>query len=160
MTALSYRKDKNMWRERIIEAKKSQNISPKTMSERTGGHLPERTIIRILNGETEFPRIDTILELGQSVGLTAQEVFAETNSVVSDYDVAVLQVQLEAQAADKKLIDTEIATLQDTIATLNDTIASLTAENDILKLKLDHKDEIIRLHNRYTAYIDGLVKNN
>lgn len=160
MTVLSYRKDKNMWRERIIEAKKAQGISTKTMSERTGGHLPERTITRILNGETEFPRVDTILEMGQCVGLSAQEIFAETNSVVGDHDIAVMQVQLEAQLADKELCDKEVKALEDEIVALKATIGALTAENDILKLKLDHKDEIIRLHNRYTAYIDGLVKNN
>lgn len=147
-----------MWRERIIEAKKAQGISTKTMSERTGGHLPERTITRILNGETEFPRVDTILEMGQCVGLSAQEIFAETNSVVGDHDIAVMQVQLEAQLADKELCDKEVKALEDEIVALKATIGALTAENDILKLKLDHKDEIIRLHNRYTAYIDNLMK--
>jgi H2-forming N5,N10-methylenetetrahydromethanopterin dehydrogenase-like enzyme len=111
--------------------------------------LPERTITRILNGETEFPRIDTILELGQSVGLTAYEVFAETNSVVGDHDIAVMQVQLEAQLADKELCDKEVKALEDEIVALKATIGALTAENDILRLKLEHKEEIIAIHNYY-----------
>jgi transcriptional regulator with XRE-family HTH domain len=138
-----------MWRERIIEAKKAQGISPKTMSERTGGHLPEKTIIRILNGGTEFPRIDTILELGQSVGLSAYEIFAETNSVISDLDMGRLQVQLEAQQADKEAIIEELEDLQEEIALLRDKVLTLSAENDILKLKLEHKEEIIAIHNYY-----------
>ena len=66
-----------MWRERIIEAKKNLKISTETMSERTL-HIPERTIIRMLNGETANPRVDTILEVGASVGLSPQEIFSET----------------------------------------------------------------------------------
>ena len=144
-----------MWLERIIEAKKKKGISAKTMSDHTGGHLPERTITRILNGETAFPRIDTILELGQSVGLSAYEIFSETNSVISDLDMGRLQVELEAQMADKEYC---IKELEDKIASLNDKVVSLTADNDVLRLKLEHKEEIIRLHDRYTTYIDNLIK--
>lgn len=135
-----------MWLERIIEAKKAQGITPKTMSERTGGHLPEKTIIRILNGATKFPRIDTILELGRAVGLSAQEIFAETNLVVSEYDTAVLQVQLEAQKADKENIYEELTLIQDEVALLNDKIVRLTHENDMLKQEVGHKDEVITLY--------------
>lgn len=160
-----------MWLERIIEAKKKKGISAKTMSDHTGGHLPERTITRILNGETAFPRIDTILELGQCVGLTAQELFAETTTRATDYDMARLQAELEAQMADKEYC---IKELEDKIASLNDKVVSLTAENDVLRLKLEHKEEIlahkeeilehkekiIRLHNKYTEYIDTLAKKD
>lgn len=138
-----------MWRERILEAKKAKNISTKTMSERTGGHLPERTITRILSGETEFPRIDTILELGQSVGLSAQEVFAETNSIVGDRDLAALQVQLEAHIADKEIIFKQFEDLQGEVGVLRDKIVALTAENDMLRMKLELKEEIIAIHNYY-----------
>lgn len=147
-----------MWRERIIEAKKAQSISAKTMSERTGGHLPERTIIRILNGETEFPRIDTILELGQSVGLSAQEVFAETNSIVGDLEMGRLQVQYEAQMADKAALLEELEELHTELALLHDKVVNLTTENEILRLKLEHKEEIIALHNYYKAVISGMTK--
>lgn len=147
-----------MWRERIIEAKKVQSISAKTMSERTGGHLPERTIIRILNGETEFPRIDTILELGQSVGLSAQEVFAETNSIVGDLEMGRLQAQYEAQMADKDALLEELQELHTELSLLHDKVVKLTTENEILRLKLEHKEEIIALHDYYKAVISGMTK--
>ena len=71
-----------MWRERIIEAKKAKGISTKTMSELTM-HIPERTIIRLLNGETDNPYVDTVLEVGASVGLTPQEIFSETSFIAN-----------------------------------------------------------------------------
>ena len=39
-----------MWREKIIEAKKANNITTKMMSEKV--RLPEQTITRILSGKT------------------------------------------------------------------------------------------------------------
>lgn len=153
---MSYRKDTNMWRERIIEAKKAQGISVKTMSERTGGHLPEKTITRILNGGTEFPRIDTILELGQSVGLSAQEVFAETNTVATDYDLAKLQATYEAQMADKDLSLQEMENIETENSALRAIVSELKAEIILLEEKLALKDEIIHLHNRYISYIESM----
>lgn len=125
-----------MWREKIIEAKKAQGISTKTMSERTGGHLPERTITRILSSETEFPRVDTILELGASVGLSAQEIFAETTLVVGDISLAALQTEVEMLKAERDSALAENAVLKDKIDTLKDKVDTL-------------KDEIISVHNYY-----------
>ena len=130
-----------MWRERIIEAKKAQGVSTKTMSERTM-HIPERTIIRLLNGETANPYIDTILEVGASVGLSPQEIFSETNLVLGNKDLATLQADLDMVNAEKDILVSENTILKDKISTL-------TAEIDLLKRDLEHKEEIINLHNYY-----------
>jgi plasmid maintenance system antidote protein VapI len=130
-----------MWRERIIEAKKALGISPKTMSERTM-HIPERTIVRLLNGETSNPYVDTVLEVGASVGLSPQEIFSETNLVLGSKDLATLQADLDMVKAENDILVTENNILKDKVA-------CLTAENDLLRMKLEHKEEIINLHNYY-----------
>lgn len=131
-----------MWSERIIEAKKAQGITTKMMSERTKGHLPERTISRILSGETAHPRIDTIIELGASVGLTPQELFADANTLAATENVIEAKESAEEVVAELDLLKAQVSALQ--LET-----AALKAENDILRLKLEHKDEIIALHNYY-----------
>ena len=130
-----------MWRERIIEAKKELGVSNKTMSERTM-HIPERTITRLLNGETNNPYVDTVLEIGASVGLSPQEIFSETNLVLGNKDLATLQADLDMVNAEKDILVTENKIL-------NDKIVALTAEIDLLKNELKHKEEIINLHNFY-----------
>ena len=130
-----------MWRERIIEAKKALGVSTKYMSERTM-HIPERTIIRLLNGETDNPYVDTVLEVGASVGLSPQEIFSETNLILGDKDLATLQADLDMANAEKDILVTEITMLKDKIA-------CLTAENDMLKREIEHKEELINLHNYY-----------
>ena len=130
-----------MWRERIIEAKKALGVSPKTMSERTM-HIPERTIVRLLNGETSNPYVDTVLEVGASVGLSPQEIFSETNLVLGDKDLATLQADLDIVKAENDILVTENTVLKNKIAVL-------TSELDLIKKELEHKEEIINLHNYY-----------
>lgn len=153
-----------MWNERIIEAKKAQGITPKMMSERTHGHLPERTIIRILNGETPNPRIDTIIELGAAVGLTPQELFADTNVIVATETLAEVKENLaevketlaeteenlaeviesaEVVEAEKKLAVAEIDALRARVTAQETEIA-------VLKEKVRHQEELLAVYNYFT----------
>lgn len=139
-----------MWRERIIEAKKNLKISTETMSERTL-HIPERTIIRMLNGETRNPRVDTILEVGASVGLSPQEIFSETNLVIGDKDLATLQSELEAVKAERDLIAVENEMHKKMVE-------AQTTELELLKKELAHKDELLALHNFYKTHFEQIIK--
>ena len=132
-----------MWNERIIEAKKAQGITPKMMSERTRGHLPERTITRILNGETPNPRIDTIIELGAAVGLTPQELFADTNVLVATETLAEVKETAEVVEAEKDLALRELEALRAKTAAQEVEIA-------LLKEKLQHKEELLAVYNYFT----------
>lgn len=145
-----------MWREKIIEAKKAKNITTKMMSEKV--RLPEQTITRILSGKTETPRIDSVLDLGASVGLSPADLFAETTSVLGDKNLVTLQEALDGANAALTALQSEFASLSEEVTDLKVKNVTLNAENDLLRLKLEHKEEIIRLHNRYTSYIDSLTK--
>lgn len=112
-----------MWLEKVIEAKKAKGLSAKTMSDRSSLHLTEQTIARILNRETKAPKIDTILDLGATVGLSAHQLFAETDLV-----------PLDREEVDK----------------LKNEIKELKAELEILRIKVKYQEEIIELHNRYS----------
>ena len=139
-----------MWRERIIDAKKAQGVTPKIMSERTM-HIPERTIVRLLNGETANPYVDTVLEVGASVGLSPQEIFSETNLVLGDKDLATLQADIEVVKAERDLMAVENEMLKKKVD-------ALTTELELLKKELAHKEELIALHNYYKTHIEQLIK--
>lgn len=145
-----------MWREKIVESKKAKNITTKMMSERV--RLPEQTITRILSGKTETPRIDTVLDLGASVGLSAWELFSETTSVLGDKNLIMLQEELEQTKAALTAMQSEFASLAEENTALKIENVTLKSEVDLLRLNNEHKDEIIRLHNRYNSYIDSLAK--
>lgn len=145
-----------MWRERIIEAKKAKNITTKMMAAEV--RLPEQTIARILSGKTATPRIDSILDLGASVGLSPAELFAETTSVLGDKNLITLQEELDQANAALSALRAEFSSLSEENTELKLDNVTLKAENDLLRLNLEHKEEIIRLHNRYNSYIDSLTK--
>lgn len=145
-----------MWLDKIIDAKKENNITTKMMSDRV--HIPEPTITRILKGKTEFPRIDTVLMLGESVGLSAMELFAETTSFLGDKNIVALQEELDVANGTVEALRTEITALSEENTNLKLEIVALTAEIDMLRMKLEHKEEIISLHNYYKALIDGMKK--
>ena len=138
-----------MWREKIIEAKKAKSITTKMMSEKV--RLPEQTITRILSGKTATPRIDTVLDLGAAVGLSPRELFSNTTSVLGDKNLASLQEELEQANVTITALQSKFASLSEEATDLKVKNVTLQAENDLLKMKIEYQEEIIRLHNYYIS---------
>ena len=108
-------------------------MSAKQIAEAT--NLPERTVTRIFSGDTENPYMDTLRRIVAVLGGSLDDLFAESKMRVADTDLIALQ--------------TEYANLQAENVTLKDEIVTLKAELDRLRLTLEHKEEIIALHNYY-----------
>ena len=115
-------------------------MSTKQIAEKT--KLPERTVCRILSGETDHPYVDTLHIIVTALGYSLNDIFADTNAVVATESIVEVKETAEVAEAERDLIIAENAMLKDKVA-------ALTAEIDILKVKLNHKDEIIALHNYY-----------
>lgn len=148
-----------MWLDKIIEAKESQKMSTKMMSDKTSSHIPPETITRILARKTKTPRIDTILELGESVGLSASELFAETTAVLVDGNLSALQAENEAVKAEASALRSEVELLRSERDANAAEILILKEKIETLREKVDAlKDEIINTHNNYHRIISYLEK--
>ena len=137
-----------MWRDRVIETRKAKGITIKMMSERTKSNIPVETITRILNEKTGDPRISTLLEVGESVGLEAWELFADPAVLIAyqsfvalQAEVETLKAEIDALKADKEALVAENEALKNNA---NEVVA-LKAELDHLRLTLENKEEIISL---------------
>lgn len=124
-----------MWRDKIIEQKKLKNISTKTIAEKA--RLSEKTVTRILKGETMFPSVDAVVDIGAAVGLSERDLFSESNLVVGNDDLVRLQ--------------TELAQLMDKCVRLED-------ENDRLRTKLAHKEEILAHKEKIISLYESITK--
>ena len=124
-----------MWRDRILEAKKEKGIKTKTMADFV--RMPEKTVSRILSGKTQAPYVDTVIALGAAVGLTPEEIFSEAGVVVGNQDHAVLQAEVER-------LTTELAALLADAEKLKSQVSALTVTNDLLQMKLDHQEELVK----------------
>ena len=129
-----------MWLDNLKELKKSKGLTSKQIAELT--NLPERTVTRIFSGDTDNPYVDTLHRIVTVLGGSLDDILADTKVVVGDKNLAVLQENVDAVTAELDLIIAENATLKDKVNVL-------TAENELLRLKLSHKEEIIALHNYY-----------
>jgi chromosome segregation ATPase len=148
-----------MWLDKIIEAKETNKLSTKMMSEKTSSHIPPETITRILARKTKTPRIDTILELGEAVGLSASELFAETTAVLVDGNLSALQAENEAVKAESAALRAEVELLRSERDANAAEILILKEKLEAHRDKVDTlKDEIINTHNNYHRLIANLTK--
>ena len=138
-----------MWLDNLKELKKAKGISAKQIAELT--NLPERTIVRIFSGETPNPYVDTLYRIVAVLDGSLDDVLADSKTVVGSKNLAILQSEIDRLNTENVMLNAELVVLKDKVVTL-------TAENDLIRSKLEHKEEIIRLHNYYSSIINGLSK--
>ena len=130
-----------MWLNNLKELKKKTGMSTKQLAEQT--KLPERTVARIFSGETDHPRVDTIHLLVTALGGTLNDIFADTNVVVATESLVEVKEAVEVVEAERDLILAE-----------NEMLKAKTAAQDIeiqlLKEKLQHKEELLAVYNYFT----------
>ena len=124
-----------MWLENINELKKRANMSIPDIAKQT--NLPERTISRIFKGETDNPYMTTLIPIIKALGGSVGEIFADTGAVVASSNLLELQNALDSVKAEKERLTNENTLLLNKISVLN-------AENEIIKMKLRHKEEELK----------------
>lgn len=138
-----------MFRERIVEEKKKLGITAKSMSERSRLHTPEETISRVLSGKTADPGVNTVLDVGETVGLAPYEIFMDSTLAAEFRAFLELKSKSEETEAERIRIIAENEDLKIINTTLSQKI-------ERLEMQLQHKEEIIALHN----YYNKLIPNN
>lgn len=129
-----------LWLQNLKELKKKSNMSIKDLAIKA--NLPERSVARIIGGETDHPRIDTLYNIVTALGGTLNDIFADTNIIVATEKLVEIKENVDVMEAEKDVLLAENKILTDKVNTL-------TAEIELLKLKLMHKDELLALHNYY-----------
>jgi transcriptional regulator with XRE-family HTH domain len=129
-----------MWLDNLKELKKAKGMSSKQIAEAT--NLPERTVTRIFSGDTPNPYVDTLYRIVAVLDGSLDDVLADSKTVVGNANLATLQTEVDRLTGELELSQAELAMLKDKVGVLS-------TENDLLRMKLEHKEEIISLHNYY-----------
>jgi DNA-binding XRE family transcriptional regulator len=114
-----------MWRDNIIEAKNKLGISTVEMARRSKLGLSEKTISRSLTGKTT-PDLETVFDMGETVGLTPQQIFADTNCLIADpklienmkIEVEALQLACDLLREENKALKAQVESLKDELLEL------------------------------------------
>lgn len=138
-----------MWLDNLKELKKKTGMSAKQIADKA--RLPERTVARILSGETDHPRIDTIGLIADAMGATMRDIFADTNVIVATETLTEVKEVAEIVEAERD----EVATKNEM---LEAKITALTMENELLKKDLLHKEELLFVHKQYLAIIKSNIR--
>lgn len=140
-----------MWLDNLKELKKEKNMSTKQLAERA--NLPEKTVIRILSGKTVNPYLDTLDRLAVGLECTIGDIIAGTNAVIGTANLSTLQEDITNVTKEKETIAAERDLVFAENNILKDKVTTLTAEIELLKMKLMHKEELLALHNYYNNLI-------
>ena len=122
-----------MWLDKLKDLKNRSQMTTKQIAEKT--NMPERTISRIFSGETFAPGIDKLRAIVYAMGGSLDDILDE-----SDFRVPTPEAQT---------LKSTINDLTDENVRLKDENVALKVEIDRLRLILEHKEEIISLHNYY-----------
>lgn len=142
-----------MWLDNLKELKKSKGMTAKQIAEAT--HLPERTVNRIFSGDTDNPYVDTLHRIVTVLGGSLDSILADTKVVVGGADLKELQEKNAKLNEQLSLLTDENNMLSAEICALKNTNCALSSEVELLRLKLEHKEEIISLHNYYNKLKSG-----
>ena len=135
-----------MWLDNLKELKKSSGMSLEQIAEVS--KVPESTVKRIFSGKNE-PMASTLFRVVNAMGGSLDDVLADTSAVISPQTIVEVKEVAEVVAAEKNLVLAELEMLK-TKTTAQE------AEIALLKERLQHKEEIIALHN----YYNKLIPNN
>lgn len=130
-----------MWREKLVEIKKSKGIKTRQIAELSG--VSEKTVARILSGETDRPYMDNLHDIAKVLEISLDDLFAESRTAqLANEDISSALNRVEQLSAELNLLRTEHTIVKD-----ENTL--LKAKIDLLEMQIKHKDEIIALHNYY-----------
>ena len=136
-----------MWLDNLKELKKAKGMTAKQIA--AAANLPERTVTRLFSGDTDNPYVDTLQRIVSILGGSLDDIFADTKVVVATERLIEVKETVDTVTAERDLILAERDLALAENATLKAQVAALTSENELLRLKLSHKEEIIALHNYY-----------
>ena len=102
---------------------------------------PLSTVKRIFKGDCE-PLASTLYRIVKALDGSLDDVLADTNIVLSPKTLVEVQENAEAVEAERDLVLAELEILRTKTA-------AQEAEIALLKEKLQHKEELLALHNYY-----------
>lgn len=139
-----------MFRERIVEEKKRLNLSIKTMSDTSRLRLPEETISRVISGKTGDPGVNTVLDVGETVGLKPYEIFMDAETAAEFRAYQEFERSSDEAAAELVRVAAENETLKVTNAGLADRLR-------VLEMETAHQKEKIALMEKQIELMDELL---
>lgn len=143
-----------MWLDNLKALKVAKGVTSKQIAD--GTKLPERTVTRLFSGDTPNPYVDTLHRIVTFLGGSLDDILADTKVVVASETLIEVKETLKEVKGTATVMEAE----RDLIKIENERLkienANMATELMLLKKELQHKDELLALHNFYNK----LIPNN
>ena len=136
-----------MWQENLLRLVEESGLTKHEIAER--GNIPYDTVKRIIKGKTDNPTVETLISLARGLGCTVDDICVGTGAVIGTQRLVELQKMVDALTLEKETLIAEKDLIVAESTILKDKVATLTAEIDLLKMQLMHKEELLAVHNYY-----------
>ena len=113
--------------------------------------FPKKPLAAFLTGKTADPGLSTALDIADTVGLSPYEAFMDA-TLAAEFKVFL---ELKSKSEETEAERIRIIAENESLKAINDSLSDKIA---ILEMKLEHKEEMLRLHDRYNSYLDSLKK--
>ena len=133
--------EKTKWLTIMQERQVELGYTNKYIAEKVGHS--EKTISRFFSGETKEPDIILFHDIATVLDLSVDALFAGYKAPMGSNIIAALQEDVDRLTTETDRLTSELAFANAENTVLKDKDTALTAERDLLRLKLEHKDEII-----------------
>ena len=128
------------WLENLKEVKKQRGVTSKWIAAES--KIPEKTVDRIFAGGTDSPKVDTLRPICLALGVSLDDILADTMTVVGSKTISVLQSEVETLTAEVERLNAENVILKDKLT---------YTENKLKDTKLALQEEIIAVHRYYIS---------
>lgn len=135
------------WLVNLIELKNRTDISIKQIAEME--NLSEKSVSNVFVGKSKNPGVDLIRRIIHALGGSWREIFGESDAVIGSQNLVTLQSEVDRLSEENAFLASSLNTVNLELAGEKERVHELESENKMLMLKLEHKDEIISLHNYY-----------
>jgi transcriptional regulator with XRE-family HTH domain len=135
------------WRVRARDLLKSSGMTYATIAEDL--HVSEKTVSRLFTGEAKNPSMDFVIQVVHSMGYTASDVFTSTDAVIGGKTLKETQASLDTLKSEYDALLAEHGILKEQLNALTASNSALTNEANLLRMQLQHKDEIIAIYKSF-----------
>ena len=135
-----------MWLEKLNAMKKTTGTRTKTLAE--GMHTSDRTISRMLSGETSID-IDQAIQMVGIMGGSLEELFDGSDFKIPHPETDALLKKIDSLKEEIEVLKLSESAARAEATAYKEKAADLDTENTRLRIELAHKEEIITLHGTY-----------
>lgn len=140
-----------MWLDNLKEIMEIENVKPKQLAERS--NLPEKTVTRILSGQTANPYLDTLDRLAHALNRTIGDILAGTKAVVGNTSLTEMQAQIDELTAKNEELTAQLELVTKDYAIQIEKVNVLNKDLELTNLKLMYTEKLLATHDYYNKLV-------